>query len=204
MIYIFYGEQRGAIDQEIKKLLGSDYEAFDGDKIDPANLPELFLGTSLFAEQRKIVVRDLLTSGVKPEMLLKFTGTPHQIVLVETKFNRTTTAAKQLAKSPQVTLREFKAPVKNTRAVFDVFTTAQRDGVRAVKLLDSIIEDQEPQRFLGLLASQVIKAYAARPTPKNKRILQSLAQLDLELKTSGLSGEPWLLIKSWLLQISRL
>ena len=202
MIQLFYGDDRQALTTAIQKTVGDNYEALSGDKIEPAALPELFLGASLFASQRQIVVRGLIESGVKPETLLKFTATPHTIILVETKFSTATTAAKQLAKAIQV--REFKLPAPNTRVVFDILNTARRNGPQAVQLLDKIITTQEPQQFLGLLASQAVKAFAGQPTPKNQRILKSLAQLDLDLKSSGLAAEPWLLIKGWLLRVASL
>ena len=202
MIQLFYGDDRQALATAIQKTVGDNYEALSGDKIEPAALPELFLGASLFASQRQIVVRGLIESGVKPETLLKFTATPHTIILVETKFSTATTAAKQLAKAIQV--REFKLPAPNTRVVFDILNTARRNGPQAVQLLDKIITTQEPQQFLGLLASQAVKAFAGQPTPKNQRILKSLAQLDLDLKSSGLAAEPWLLIKGWLLRVASL
>lgn len=202
MIQLFYGDDRQALAAAIQKIVGDAYEALSGDKIEPAALPELFLGTSLFASRRQIVVRGLIESGVKPETLLKFTATPHTIILVETKFSTATTAAKQLAKAIQV--REFKLPAPNTRVVFDILNTARRNGPQAVQLLDKIITTQEPQQFLGLLASQAVKAFAGQPTPKNQRILKTLAQLDLDLKSSGLAAEPWLLIKGWLLRVASL
>ena len=196
MIYLFYGDQRQALDQEIQKILGSDYEVIAGEKLTADLLPELFLGTSLFATQRKIVVRGFSDSGLKLDTLKPYLDTPHQVVLTETKFSPSTAIAKELLKT--------KKFVVNTRAVFDVFNTAKRDGQRAVQMLEQIIDTQEPQPFFGLMVSQAIKAYTQQPTPKNQRILRSLAELDMDLKTSAYSGEPWLLIKGWLLRLSSL
>ena len=198
MIYLFYGDQRQALDQEIQKTLGSDYEVVAGEKLTADLLPELFLGTSLFATQRKIVVR------VKLDTRKPYLDTPHQVILTETKFSPSTAIAKELLKTKKFVVREFKLPPVNTRAVFDVFNTAKRDGRRAVQMLEQIIDTQEPQPFFGLMVSQAIKAYTQQPTSKNQRILRSLAELDMDLKTSAYSGEPWLLIKGWLLRLSSL
>ena len=210
---------------EIKSIFGDEYISADG------TLNRKKLGNYVFSHPDKISILNKIThkyisryvdsyinsyngeiigidgaalieSGIKPETLLKFTATPHTIILVETKFSTATTAAKQLAKAIQV--REFKLPAPNTRVVFDILNTARRNGPQAVQLLDKIITTQEPQQFLGLLASQAVKAFAGQPTPKNQRILKSLAQLDLDLKSSGLAAEPWLLIKGWLLRVASL
>lgn len=204
MIYLFYGDQRQALDQEIQKTLGSDYEVTAGEKLTADLLPELFLGTSLFATRRKIVVRGFSDSGLKLDTLKPYLDTPHQVILTETKFSPSTAIAKELLKTKKFVVREFKLPPVNTRAVFDVFNTAKRDGQRAVQMLEQIIDTQEPQPFFGLMVSQAIKAYTQQPTPKNQRILRSLAELDMDLKTSAYSGEPWLLIKGWLLRLSSL
>lgn len=203
MIHLYYGDDRQKMNAAAQKVLDDNYETFSGDKLELKDLPNLFLGTSLFSEQRNILVRGLLESTARAEDLAEFLTTPHNIVLLETKFERRSAAAKKIAADSQVELREFKLPEPDTRAVFDIFSTALTNGPRSVELLDRLIDNQDPYRLLGLFATQAIKRYSGRPTPENTKILKSLAQLDVDLKTSPLSAQPWLLVKSWLLSLSQ-
>ena len=58
MIKVFYGDDRVKAKQEISKLLGNDYEVLDGPEINTNDLPSIFLGTTLFASKRSILIRD--------------------------------------------------------------------------------------------------------------------------------------------------
>jgi DNA polymerase III delta subunit len=58
MIHIYYGDDRIKAQQAIVRLLGKDYEVFDGAELTPSDLPSLFQGTSLFNESRKILIKD--------------------------------------------------------------------------------------------------------------------------------------------------
>ncbi|MDO5761925.1 MAG: hypothetical protein Q4P12_04625, partial [Bacteroidales bacterium] len=89
------------------------------------------------------------------------------------------------------------------RFVFNIYSTAKRDGKKAVEMLRSVEQNEEPIMFLGLLVSSALKDFAARPNGvKERRALEELSKTDLELKTS--STQPWLLIESFLLRLSSL
>ena len=57
MIRIFSGSDRKRIDAEVKKILGEDYEVFDGENLRIEDIVNIFHGTSLFAEKRKFYSR---------------------------------------------------------------------------------------------------------------------------------------------------
>ena len=90
----------------------------------------------------------------------------------------------------------------NVNLVFDIYKTAKRDGKKAVKMLESIENEQDPYMFLGLLVSQALKDFTMRQGTKEKRVLVELSKLDLQMKTTSM--QPFSLLKSFLLQVSSL
>ena len=84
--------------------------------------------------------------------------------------------------------------------MFEIYKTAKKDGVKAVELLEKIEHEQEPMMFLGLMVSQAVKDYDARPGAKEKRALKELSRLDMQLKTTKL--QPWTLISAFLLRLA--
>ena len=50
MIRVFTGSDRKKIDAEVKKILGEGYEVFDGENLKIEDIVNIFLGSSLFAE----------------------------------------------------------------------------------------------------------------------------------------------------------
>lgn len=201
MIRIFYGENRVKINAEIKKVLGDGYEVLDGAELTVADLPSIFLGASLFAEKRAILIRDLGENKEVFEKITEYLDTPHEVVLFETKLDKRTATYKAL--KDKVEIREFAMPVDtNVNLVFDIYRTAKRDGKKAVKMLESIENEQDPYMFLGLLVSQALKDFAMRQGTKEKRVLVELSKLDLQMKTTSM--QPFSLLKSFLLQVSSL
>ena len=60
MFRVFYGPNRLEVEKNIKSILGEDYEVFEGESLEAADLPSVFLGTSLFgAEKRRILLKDV-------------------------------------------------------------------------------------------------------------------------------------------------
>ena len=59
MIKVFSGSDRAKIDAEVKKFLGKDYEVFDSENLKPEDIINIFVGASLFAAKRKILIKDL-------------------------------------------------------------------------------------------------------------------------------------------------
>ena len=201
MIRIFYGENRIKINAEIKKVLGEGYEVLDGAELTVADLPSILLGASLFAEKRAILIRDLGENKEVFEKITDYLDTPHEVVLFETKLDKRTATYKAL--KDKIEIKEFALPVDtNANLVFDIYRTAKRDGKKAVQMLEQIENEQDPYMFLGLLVSQALKDFAVRQGTKEKRVLQALSKLDIDMKSTSM--QPFSLLKAFLLQVSSL
>lgn len=207
MIRIFTGEDREKAFLEIKRALGSDYEVFEGEGVEPSLLPSIFLGTSLLSEKRAILVKDLAENKesfkVFSEKIEEFSRTDSEIVLWESKLDKRTAAFKEIKKQG-IEIKEFKAKEKvDIRQVFSVYDTATRDGKRAVEELEKIETTQDPYMFFGVLVSQALKRFEWKPAGgKEKRVLKELSKLDKLMKTTAL--EPWVLIKSFLVRLKEI
>lgn len=198
MIKVFYGEDRVRAKQEIEKYLGEKYEVVEGEELSPEDLPSVMLGASLFEAERAILVRDFLNNKVVAEKLSEYLNTPHKIAIWETKIDKRSGIYKAL--KDEVPFCEFKLlENKNAKVVFDIFGVAKKDGKKAVKMLETIEKEQDPIRFVGLMATQAMKDYGIKQGKKEKKILKELSELDLKLKSTKI--EPWLLVKAFLLRI---
>ena len=201
MIRIYYGEDRVKINEQIKKALGENYEVMDGPELMPADLPSIFMGGSLFANKRAILIRDLGENKEVFEKLPEYLNTPHEVVLFETKLDKRTTTYKAL--KDKIEIKEFVMPANiNAGLVFDIFKTAKTNGKKAVQMLEQIENEQDPYMFLGLLVSQALKDFSFKQGTKEKRVLQELSKLDIAMKSTSL--QPFSLLKSFLLQVSSL
>ncbi|MBO4812612.1 hypothetical protein J5491_00450 [Candidatus Saccharibacteria bacterium] len=196
MIRIFTGDDRVRASQEIAKKLGDSYEIIEGADLTPDALPSVFLGNSLFSDQRKILIRDISTNKLVFEKLPDYLDTPHDVIIQELKLDKRSSAYKAI--KDKVEIKDFPLPENpNLRLVFDIYKTAKTDGKKAVEMLEKIKTEEDPIMFFGLLTSQAIKDYNNRQGTKEKRVLRELAKLDLSLKSS--SHDPWLLIEAFLL-----
>lgn len=206
MINLYYGDDRPRTQQAIKKLLGSDYEVFDGSTLTPADLPSLFQGTSLFGDKRKILIKDLSDNKSTWEKLPDYLDTTHQVVLWEQKFDKRTKLNKTIAAHGNVKTTEFKIPVKVDRNLaFNIYDTALRDGQRALAMYQQVQDTQDPYMLLGAWSWKAIDNLKKRPHgAKEKRVLRELSKLDMQMKTSQLSSQPQLLLQSFLLRASSL
>ena len=201
MIQVFYGDDRVRAKSEISKILGENYEVYDGPELESTDLPNLFLGNSLFSDARSILIRDFLANKTIADKLQDYLDTPHNVILFELKLDKRSTIYKTL--KDQITFKEFalqKDP--NLKLVFDIYKTAKTDGKKALAMLSKIKPEEDPMMFFGLLVSQAIKDYSLRQGIKEKRALKELSKLDLNLKST--SYQPWLLIESFLLRLSSL
>ena len=109
MIKVFYGDDRVKAQQEIRRILGEDYEIIDATDLQPTDLPSIFLGASLFApEKRHILIRDLTANKQVYDELPKYLNTPHDIVIHETKLDKRSATYKAL--KDKITFTEFKLP----------------------------------------------------------------------------------------------
>lgn len=202
MIKFFYGDDRIRAEGAIKKFLGENYEVLEGSEVQTADLPSIFRGASLFAEKRAILIKDLGENKDVLELVGGFTDTPHDVAIFESKLDKRTNFYKEI--KDKVEIAEFKLvePV-DTKAVFDIFNVAKRDGARAVKMLEKIEDKQDPFMFFGLLVSQATKDFQYRQGTKEKRVLLELSKLDMQMKSES-SIQPFSLLKSFLLQVSLL
>lgn len=199
MIRIFYGDDRIRANQEIQKILGSDYEVIEGADITPADLPSIFLGASLLNPERKILIRDFTANKPVFEEITKYLASPHEIILFETKLDKRSTTYKEL--KDQLEIKEFKLPDNpNASVIFDIYRVAKKDGPKSLELLAKIKPTEDPIKFTGLLVSQAIKDFSYKQGSKEKRVLKELSKLDIEMKTTKI--DPWLLVESFLLRLS--
>lgn len=204
MIKVFYGSDRKKIDAEVKKILGTDYEVFDGENLKKEDIVNVFMGTSLFAKKRKILLKDLTPARGEQgedlyEEITKYVDTPHTIVIWETNVSQKKTY-KDFLKLKNVEAKKFDLADKmDMRVVFNIYDTALVDGERAVKMLTELQDKQDPYMFFGLLVSQAIKKYEWRQGAKEKRVLKELSKVDMQMKTTAV--EPWYHVKSFLLRL---
>lgn len=200
MIRIFTGDDRIRANQEIEKLFGKNYEVIDGADLELTDLVNIFQGASLFAEDRKILIRDLSENKIVFEKLPEYLNTNHDIILLETKPDKRSTTYKTL--KPQIEIKEFTAAKDpNLNLVFGIYDTAKKDGKKAVENLEKIRQSQDPIMFFGILASKALKDYEKNQGTKEKRVLRELSKLDLNLKATSML-DSWLLIESFLLRVS--
>ena len=199
MIRIFCGDDRVRAMNEVQKILGENYETIDSADLTIKDLTLIFLNKTLFADKRKILLKDFtLNSEIYPK-LPNFLNTPHEVILFETKLDKRTATYKEI--KDKVEIREFKLPESvDFRMVFDIYRVAKRDGKRAIEMLEKIKINEEPIRFTGLLVSQALKDFSNHPGAKEKQVLKDLAKVDIEMKSSKI--DPWLLVESFLIKLS--
>lgn len=199
MLKIFYGDNRVLANNAIRSLLGENYEVIEGPDINAYDMPNIFMGVSLFAEQRNILIRDLTSNKSAYEELIKYVNTPHNIILLETKIDKRSITYKDL--KDKIEFKEFVLPKDpNLNLIFDIYGTAKRDGKKAIEMLNKIKSKEEPNMFFGLIVSQELKNF---PNGKGtKKFLKELSRVDMQLKSAKV--DPWLIIEAFLLRLSSL
>lgn len=104
MITLLVGENSFEIERSldmIKREFAGQAERIDGASLDPAQLPELLMGGTLFAEKRLVVIKGLSGSAAAWTALtdwLPRTSDDIHLVLVETKPDKRTKTYKDLQK----------------------------------------------------------------------------------------------------------
>lgn len=206
MIHIFYGEDRLKSEAEAKKVLGDNYEVIDATTLEPTNLPTLFLGASLFEDVRKILIKDLFSRKELYSDIEKYLKTPHEIVILEDKLTGTLTVVKNLKKSSEVDMREFKkAETKNVFLAFDIYNMALKNPKKALEMLKEAKETEDAYAMIGAFASSAVKNLKTAPNSKrNKNIVKELAKIDNLSKTTKFSENPWLLVESFILRLEKI
>lgn len=206
MIRVFSGDNRLEAERAIQTQLGANYEVFEGTQIEITDLPSIFQGTMLFGakmgEKRRILLKDVGENPAVWEKIADYLDTEYEVIIWETKLDKRSAGYKRL-KEAGIELRDFPAKKPPEAGLaFNILDTALRDGQRAVEMCEKIELTQDPYMFFGLLVTQALKKFDQRPTEKGKRLLKALAKLDLQMKTTSL--EPWLLVKSFLLEVSQI
>lgn len=200
MIKIFTGDDRITAQKEIKKLLGENYEVIDCADLTKKDLPSIFKGRTIFdTGTRHILLRDFTVNAEIYSELVNYLDTPHDIILLETKLDKRSATYKDI--KDRVEIKEFKlSPEIDFRQVFDIYKVAKTDGSKAVKMLRELEQTEDPIRFTGLLVSQALKDYQVKQ--KETKVLKALAKADLQMKSSKI--DPWLIVESFLLNLSEI
>lgn len=200
MLRVFVGEDRLAAEMALKRVIGGNYEVFEGENLVVNDLPSIFQGTSLFETgKRRILLKNLSENPALWEKVADYADTEHEVVVWELKLDKRSLGYKNL-KSSGVEIQEFALKAKpEAKMVFGVLDTALRDGKRAVAQVEQIELEQDPFMFFGLMVTQALKKFDQKGGAKEKRLLKELAKLDMEMKTTGL--DPWMLIKAFLLRV---
>lgn len=169
MIYIFTGNDRPKIQSEIKKLLGEDYEVFDGENLTIQDIYNICLGNSLFSTVRKILIKDLtpptrksasneLSTNIKsstntnPESQSNSTewrSNAYEILADLTNTKHTIVvwesnvplkkSYKDFIKNNNVKVSKYEISAVDKWATFRIFDLAYTDGEKAVKELKKLI-----------------------------------------------------------------
>ena len=203
MIRIFYGEDRVGARKMIERQLGVGYEVIEAEGMQSDDMASIFLGTSIFGDERAILIKDLSDNKVCWDLLPNFVDDcSHNVVIWENKLDKRSACYKVLSKNKKVEFKEFRlAEDPNKKLVFDIFDTAMRgDGGAALKMCEKIEDTNEPYMFMGLMTTQAIKKLQGNNS-QAVRAMKILARADIDMKTTGL--EPWTIIKMALLKISK-
>ena len=209
MIYLIDGDDRKKAEQAAHDFLGNTIEVIDADTLEKNDLVSIFQGTTLFEETRHILIKDL---SLKKDLFLelpKFIETEYQVVILEQKIDKRNAIYKELldaAKSnpEKVKVENFKLPEQvNTFLVFRAFDVALTDGKRAVKLIREAEEENSPYATIGAWTKKAVDLFVAKGgTEREKKIIKRLAEIDMLLKQTGFSKDPWILLESFLIELS--
>lgn len=201
---VIYGENRGAAEQEVRRILGENYEVYEGEDLSLTDLPSIFQGTTLFGdEKRRILLKNLTERAEIWEKIGDYADTAHEVVIWEAKVDKRSTGYKRLVEKG-VEFKEFKNVAEvDPRVAFGILDIALRDGAKAIKEVEKIETTQDPYMFFGLLVSQMVKKYeASRGGGRERAILKRMAEVDRQMKSTGI--EPWTLVKGFLVQVSHI
>ena len=201
MIKIFVGDDRIRAKQAIVQFLGQDYEVFDGPDLMEDDLLNICSGNSLLSLHRSILIRDLSKNRSLFEKIPDYLDTQHSVALLEQKLDKRSSVYKALKEKKMVFQFDLN-PGADYGKVFNIFSVAKQNGLKAIDMLEEIKNQEDPMMFLGLLASSAIKDFGRNQGTKEKQVLKLLSRLDLRIKSSSM--DPWLLIESFLVQLSRL
>lgn len=205
MLKIFYGTERAQAQVAIEKLLGVDYEVVEADGLTASDMPSIFLGTTLFDDERKILVKSLDENKECWNELLKYLDTPHKVVIWNEKApDKRGEPGKTLSSDKRVEIKGFERVVskEETFATFNMYDDAVKGNLKKALATCKTLEadkNRDPYSTLGAFASKAFTALEKRDH-KAPEIIKILATVDIEMKSTGLDG--WALVKKALVQIA--
>ena len=209
MIYLIDGDDRKKAEQAAHDFLGNTIEVIDADTLEKNDLVSIFQGTTLFEETRHILIKDL---SLKKDLFLelpKFIETEYQVVILEQKIDKRNAIYKELldaarSNPEKVKVENFKLPEQvDTFLVFRAFDVALTDGKRAVKLIREAEEENSPYATIGAWTKKAVDLFVAKGgTEREKKIIKRLAEIDMLLKQTSFSKDPWILLESFLIELS--
>lgn len=116
MIYLLTGENTYDLEQRLKEVVDSSTvqaERYDGSELGLEQLPDLFMGATLFASQRLIVLRNVSSNKAVWTLLpdwLEKTDDTTMVVLIETHPDKRTKTYKWLEKQAEVFMAKELQP----------------------------------------------------------------------------------------------
>ncbi|MCR4753456.1 MAG: hypothetical protein K5837_03505 [Candidatus Saccharibacteria bacterium] len=201
MIKIFYGNDRQKAQEAVNKILGKEYELIEADSITRADMDSIFRGTSLFGENRKILLKDLSENKECWESFPNYLDTTHDVVVWLSTLDKRSVTYKNISKNKAIEFKEFAVEVNVDRFLaFKVFDEAfAGHGARAVKMCEELEQTSDAYLTMGAFVSQSGKKLEIGK-PKATSAIKILAKADLDMKSTAIDG--WEILKIALLKIS--
>ena len=234
MIRVFYGDDRVRIQTEVKKILGDNYEIFDGENLQAADIYNICRGNNLFTETRKILIKDLtparggsaagkVVGGGEAvgsvekfgttdfyETLAEMADTKHEIIIWESTIPQKK-SYKDFIKNKNVEERKFVLPEIDKWVVFRIYDMAYNNGEKAVAELNKIREDANNGKRTAVvdpyLTFGAFVSAAIKKYEKNQGAKEKrvLKELSkLDMQMKTTAYDPWGIISSFLLRLSSL
>lgn len=199
MLQIFYGDDRVRTQKDVKTILGDDYELFEGENLILEDMDSIFFGTTLFADKRKILIKDLSKNSDCFGQLINYVDTPHEIIVWERKLDGRSAFTKELKK--KIRCIEYKAaPVRDRNFAFSIFDQAWNGKKeRALEMCEEIKYEEEAYQIMGAMIWKAIDKLNRGGGAKAKKTLKLFAKADMDMKYSNLDA--WKILEAALIQI---
>lgn len=133
MITWFVGENTFDIQQAVKAATDAfdgTPERFDGTTLELKHIPDLFMGGTLFAEKRLVIIKDLSQNSAVWEKLPEWIdriSDEISVILVDSKPDKRTTIYKEVKK--RANLKEFPVWGDRDQAVAETWVIKHADGL---------------------------------------------------------------------------
>lgn len=205
MLKIFYGTERAQAQAAVEKVLGKDYELVETDNLMVSDMPSIFMGTTLFGDERKILIKGLDENKECWAEVIKYIDTPHKVIIWNEKApDKRGEPGKTLSSDKRIEIKGFERIVskEETFAAFNMYDDAVKGNLKKALATCKTLEadkNKDPYSTIGAFASKAFTALEKRDH-KAPEILRILATIDVEMKSTGLSG--WTLVKKALAQIA--